>query len=100
MKTAMDQPKAEDLKRRLSLLASNEGKDLCDPANKCTLWLRTRAGATDKIEFINGAVSMGALFDLAAKTNSYVFQMLENVLILDAEGQNHFIVREYSCSEG
>ncbi len=88
------------VKRRLRTLAGDKGLDLRIPANQWTLWRRTRGTTADNIEYVRSAACQGELFALIAQPQSYVFQMLEDVLILKVEGQDQFMVREWLPSEG
>ena len=89
----------EELKERLLTLAAKRKVDFRLTVSRWSLWRRASRTTPDNIDFVNNAASLGELFTLIAQKQSYVFQMLEDVLILEAEGNGQFNVQEYSYAK-
>jgi len=97
--------RAAELKEELRSLAAEKGREFGPADNKrealaarWTMWLQREASAPVaakyRIEFIWGAPSAAELFAYVLQNYSYVFQMLDQVLILEAQESDKFVVRE------
>jgi hypothetical protein len=90
--------RAAELKGELCSLAAEIGCDLAAAANKWTMWFRREPSAPVapryRMEFMGGGASAAELFAFVLRKEIYVFQMLDQVLILEAQESGGFVLRE------
>ena len=106
----MDPQRAEDLKQTLCALAAaaEPPVDLSIQANRWTLWYRptspslpdTLRAAHYKFQLMEGAASLAELFERVERGLSYMLDAFDGALILEAQGADKLVVREFSCSQG
>jgi hypothetical protein len=104
----MDSQRAAALKQTLRALAAERSVDLRIQANRWTLWCRptsrslpdTLPATHYKFEFMEGAESLAELFARLERRYSYMLDAFDGALILEAQGGDNFVVREFFCSQG
>jgi hypothetical protein len=104
----MNPQRSEDLKQTLRDLAAKQKVDLTSQVNKWTLWSRPTArnfpdslpAKHYRFEFMAGGASLARLFERVEQDHSYMMDLIDGALILEARGADEFIIREVSCSQG
>jgi hypothetical protein len=97
-KTRITPERSAELREELCSLATEKRVDLGAASNKWTMWLQRDASAPGspryRIEFMGGAASAAELYAFVLQERSYVFQMLEQVLILEVLESGGVVLRE------